>query len=276
MEYGLTEIEQQLKTAVEQCDPVIAAKTFCYEDWMKKKELLFPVVEKLQSCVKENYRICEQTIRDKQKKQEETIELRTELYQRLEEERRQISELELEQIQISTKIKGLADEIEELQCKITDLQNRIKQAKKDKKYWNTVFWATCWLPFVDIGTGVKKGYEDGKYQAKVNMYTGEISKKRQEIDNLMEQKKDIAEQQKESQKCYEELNNQVDETGKKVKKVTGELNIIRGEIALWYKSVEICGEIEVRLNYADGNPQKVSGCFSDLVKICNQMAEILD
>ena len=30
-------------------------------------------------------------------------------------------------------------------------------AKKDEKYWNTVCWATVWIPFVGIGTCIKSG-----------------------------------------------------------------------------------------------------------------------
>lgn len=256
MEDYLLNIQDHLRTVTEQYHQVIT-----------DKKLLLPIVEKLQSYAEERIEICRRETTVKRKSQKEQIDNRAQLYERQSEERHRLSKLDVERIKIRKEISDLSQEIEEIQMEMVRLQQEMAEADRGKKQWDTVFWATCWIPFANIGTGIKKGKEDGKYKARIKVCEEDCQYRRNRITVLITQLQRVEDRQKQNRESSGKLSNQITATEGQIFEVTKALNTLRREIALWNNIYTVCLEIEAALEYTNGSRERVQECFDQLTKV---------
>lgn len=263
------DVESQLKEAIERYDCVITCTKFNYGAWKERVALLSPIVASLQSYAEEKKKFCDQEKTLKQKQQKELIERRIYLYDSLTKYKCQLSDLDIERMKIGEEINIRRKEIETIEVEMENLQKSMAQAKKDKEYWDTVFWATCWLPFVNIGTGIKKEGEKEKYRMKIKFGEENRRRKETEIEKLADELKEIEKEQKQNHETSGELANQITKLEGQISGVTGSLNRIRREFALWYNIYTACEEIDTELAYTNGKIEKVLECFYRLKELQN-------
>lgn len=184
MEGYLESIKDSLQKALGQYKDGMAAQDFDYNDWKMKAQFLAPIVSSLYTHAQSRILFCEHKETASRAKQAEALDSRIQLYDRIKKENGRLSELDVEIIGLNREISLLSQEISENQKEISQMQNKIAEAKKEKEYWDTVFWATCWIPFANIGTGVKKDSVDGQYKAKVKILGEDTARKYAKIDEL--------------------------------------------------------------------------------------------
>ncbi|HJD46626.1 MAG TPA: hypothetical protein H9909_07245 [Candidatus Mediterraneibacter norfolkensis] len=263
----MSEIKTRLSDAAKKYDEIIVSKQFNAAVWLEKANLISPVTAELRAYAQQKIAECERERFEKNRENNKLIITRAELYNNLSEEKRELSKLDETRIKIAQEISTLSTEIGELEKKIADLQNKIAKSKEDKEYWDTVFWATCWIPFVNIGTGVKKGHEEGEYRAQVKVYGRDCQIKQDRIEKLKVQLEEISTRQKENEESLSKMANQIVVTEEKISEVTDTLNKLRHEIGLWNNIYSSCLEIETELRYINGSIEKVRECFCRLTEV---------
>ena len=159
MEQYLENTRTQLEQLTEQYQQLSSSGHFNYKEWQEKVKLLEPYVIVLREHAEHRLTICEQHEQENEKKSAAATAEKIRLYEEYNQGKGKLSELDVSKIKHYNEINSLSKEIEEDNDKIMELQNAIAKAKADKEYWDTVFWATCWIPFANIGTGCKKNYE---------------------------------------------------------------------------------------------------------------------
>lgn len=272
MESYLYDVEKQLRAVTEQYHRIIISKIFDYSNWKEKVELLFSIVDKLLIYAKERIDICQKRTAELEKRQKEQISIRVQLYERLSEKKGQVSSLDIERVKIRKEINVLSQEMEAIQKEMVNLQREVAEAGKEKEYWDTVYWATCWIPFVNIGTGVKKGKEEGNYRARVKICEEDYQRKRYRTAELTNQSHKIEARQRKNGESSSQMANQVTAIEGQISEVTNTLNVLRQEIALWHNILTACQKIEVQLRYTNGKIERVMKCFYQLTEV----GELLD
>lgn len=269
MEPFLQNIAESLESAAKQYQAIINSQGFHYNSWEKNVILLSPIVTQLMEEANSKVLICEEELGLVNQKQTDALLKRSALYERQISDKEQLSRLDRERIRIISEINQLSQEISSKEVKIADLQEQIAKAKKDNEYWNTVFWATCWIPFANIGTGVKKHTEDGHYYAAVKVLGEEIKVIRERISTLNNDLKSSAIQQSINHESSGKLANQITAVEGEIAAVTTLINDLRKEAGLWRAILSACLEIKVQLEYTNGKIKPVMECFDRLVEITN-------
>lgn len=255
-----------LNDTTEQYSRLIISSEFNNSEWEEKTSILSPIVAKLHEVVENEIAIGKKNIEDMNALQNTLIIERSIFYSNLSHEEKELSSLEIERVKITKEIELLSSEITDLEKKIEELKQKVEKQKKDKEYWDTVFWATCWLPFVNIGTGIKKDYETGQYEAQAKVYGEECQTKKETIARLTDQLKAVQLRQKKNEEGCVELKGKIKEIESQISEVTDKLNILKQKIGVWDDVYEICQEVEVQLRYVEGNIQAIDDCFKRLKK----------
>ncbi|MEG2395014.1 MAG: hypothetical protein RSC36_08270, partial [Ruthenibacterium sp.] len=149
---------------------IVTNEQFDSRPWRANAHLLSPIVLELMQQAEIQICLCETEIAANNDKQVKTFDRRANLYSEWETGKSQQSELDVAIVGVTKEISCLSDEISAGERKIEALHEQIVQSKKDCDYWDTVFKATCWIPFANIGTGIKKSYEDGQFYIAVNVH----------------------------------------------------------------------------------------------------------
>ena len=267
MEQYLENVKTQLEKLTEQYKQLSGSEYFSCTEWQEKVKCLEPYVIELREHAEQRLTICEQHEQENEKKSAEATAERIRLYEEYKQGKGKLSNLDISRIKHYNEISSLSKEIEEDNGKIMELQNAFAKTKADKEYWDTVFWATCWIPFSDIGTGCKKNYETGQYEAKARGYDEDIARKRRRIEELTGSIRRIENEQKETQESSGRLANLITAIEGEIAIQTTILNDLRHEKALWQPILLTCMELQVELEYTDGNLQKVKDGFHKLLEV---------
>lgn len=267
MKNYLFNVEKVLRNATELYNQIIISRNFDDKNWKENVKLFSPIIDKLQRHIAIRMDVCQYQIEEKRKTQNEQIISRIELYDRFSKEKNHMSDLDLARIKIGTEIRDYMQEIEDINIVIANLQQKILEAKTDKEYWDTVFWATCWIPLVNIGTGIKKESEEGKYRAQVKVGKESCERKRSRIEELANQLRGIETRQKQIGESSGMLANQITATEGQIFEVTNTLNALNEEISLWHSILTTCSEINVELQHTNGKIERVQECFYKLTKV---------
>lgn len=267
MDGSLKLLKESLHQASEQYRSVICDAKFDYNNWSENVKRLSPIIGKLQDLAVARIDLCGKNIEDNNKKQVTALEHRSELYAKMDADKSQLSDLDVERIRIITEIANLTKEIGDKKKKIEDLQKQIADIKKENSYWDTVFWATCWIPFANIGTGVKKHVEDGKYHAAVKVLGQDIHNNEERINNLNVQQNLIVQKQRENHESSSKLANQIMAAEGGIASITALINELRRELNLWQTILKACSEINVKLQHINGKIAIVLESFAELLKV---------
>lgn len=267
MDSSLKLLQDSLHQASEQYRAVICDTKFNYNDWSENVKRLSPIAARLQELAVARIDLCEKNIEENNKKQVMALQERSALYAQMDADKTQLSVLDAERIRIITEIAALTEEIMDKKKKIGELQKQIADIKKENDYWDTVFWATCWIPFANIGTGIKKHVEDGKYHAAVKVLGQDIHHNEERINGLNEQQNLIARRQQENQESSSRLANQIMAVEGNVSSITTFINELRREMHLWQTILKACSEINIKLQHVNGKITIVLESFNELLKV---------
>jgi predicted nucleic acid-binding Zn-ribbon protein len=267
MKTDLSVITNDLRAASEQYNVIIVGKKFDYNDWKKNCELLAPIVEKLSKRAKAGIDQCEKEIASNNQQQKAALDKRAALYEKLEAQKKKLSDLDVRKLAICAEISATSREIEDINKEIQRLQGEIAKKKKENEDWNTAFYATCWIPFVNIGMGVKKHYEDGECQAAIKVKGKDIANKQDRINKLNDELRAVTDEQSRNNESSNSLANQITAVEGEISVVTIAINDLRNSMGLWQTILTACNEIGVQLQHVSGKIEIVMDCFARLFEV---------
>lgn len=241
-------------------------------EWMENAKLLKPIAAELQKAAADQISRCQKMLEEKRQAHSQCLAERAEQYALLEGKKGILTQLDAEVIGLVEEIGRISDDIARKQEEIQGHQKRIAEAQSEKKRWDTVFWATCWIPLVNIGTGCKKGGVDAGYRAKVKRLGEEIKSLRERSASLNAQLECLRHQEKGKHEESAEIARQVTAANGRAAKLTAEINGLSSQVWLWQSIYEGCADINVRLGRANGDLETVKSGFEGLLKV----QELLD
>ncbi|MBQ9983292.1 MAG: hypothetical protein IJP29_01750 [Lachnospiraceae bacterium] len=258
---------------IEQYQTVISNPSFDYYNWGECVKALSPIVIKLIEEADARIALCDNRIEKLEQEQCTALDKRADLYKQLELDKSRLSELETQRLGILQEISSLTADIQNNRAEIQQLQNTIEDIKKENEYWDTVFWATCWIPFANIGTGIKKHIEDGKYYARAKVLGEDIHNKERRIEQLNTKQQEVVRKQRENQESSSSMGNQISMMEGAIAAVTNSINELRKDMNLWLVAKSACSEISVYLQNSNGKWRIVEEGF-DKLKQLEQMFSV--
>lgn len=177
---------------------IISEPGFDSENNRKNREKFEPLVNELLERAGYYIKQCEQQIDENNERQKAYLTKRAQLYEQVNSGKSQLSKLDEERVGIIAEIQSLKQEISDGCNEIENLKKEIEKRKKDQEYWKTVFWATCWIPFANIGTGIKSKYEDDEFSKRLRQIRENIADKENRIRELNERQQDVTKRQHEN------------------------------------------------------------------------------
>lgn len=167
-------IRESLCAAAQRYHAVVEGGRLRPREWAENVKLLKPIAKELQQVANTQIVQCQTELEEKERAKLRALSERAEQYDLIEQKKSALSALDAEVIDMMAQIEHISDDITKKQGELKGCQEKICAGKKKKKKWNTVFWATCWIPFVNIGTGCKKADADAEYYAKAKRLGEEI------------------------------------------------------------------------------------------------------
>ena len=260
-------IAAAIREVRKQYDLVITGNKFDYNNIIKSRELLRPIILPLMMQAESRIKLCDKEIETNNKKQEDTLDKRSALYRERDSQRNQLSSLDTRRIGITENISRLSREIQNDEEKIRAHQEEIARQEKAARDWETAFWATCWIPFANIGVGVKKITVDNELYAKVKTLGDDIQYKENRIKKLNSDLAEANREQKRNKESSSKLANQITSIEGEIASVTNLVNDLKREAGLWQTILFACQEIEAKLLNADTKIELVIECFEELLKV---------
>lgn len=253
----MEQLKKMLQQFLADCSSILGQDRIGYTQRKELINKLAPIVEKMKSEAESYAKTCENRIKENDTRQAEYMIRRANLSDEFQAGKNQVSALEKERIGILDAINMTRQEISENQSKIEELQKKIEKSKKDREYWNKVWWATCWIPFANIGTGAKKIVEDDEYSRQAQKIQKQMGEQRARIDQLNRTLAEIEKKQKDNKESSSNLANKITALEGLISSVTDEINKLKTEMTLCRKILQACGEISVEVSYANGKVQVI-------------------
>lgn len=260
-------IRQSLCVMAESYHAVAEGGRLKPNEWLENVRLLKPIAEELITVADIQISKCQKELEEKKTLHAKCLEERVKQYALVETKRSALTKLDESVIGLTTEIDSINSAINGKQLEIQNYQKELCSEKAKKKKWNTVFWATCWIPFVNIGTGCKKGDVDAEYRAKVKQLDEEIKKLQNRSSSLNDQLKSTRQQVTNKNAESAEITRQITAANGRVAELTTELNDLSSQICLWQSIRAGCAELRVKLDHPNGNLAAVQECFEDLLKV---------
>jgi predicted nucleic acid-binding Zn-ribbon protein len=256
-----------LRNAAEKYKTIATNANLNHSEWKINVELLKPIVDGLSGRAASYVEKCENAIKDNELKQDEAHKKLSFLYKDFDNCKKNLSDLEVEQVELHTNVILCSAEINKLNLEILDLQKKIAKQIQEKDYWNTVFWSTFWIPFANIGTGIKLHQEDGKLIAMVNVKCKEIKNNRKRIDESNMRLQQINEKLFLNNVSSSALVKNITAINGEINSATNIIGELRREIGLWHAILTACDEIRLQLKYSNGKTDIVKNCFQSLFDV---------
>ncbi len=217
----------------------------------------------------------EKKIDDNNMYQKKYLNERAALYEQCIKNTALLSDLDAERIKISAGIMDLQNEIEESRKNISDLVLEQEKKEKDRKYWETVWWATCWIPFANIGTGIKWGNEDSQYKVRVRQIQDNIEYKQQRIKELNNKLQEIILHQKKNKESSGETANKITAINGEISRITEQINRARKEMAALRMIESVNMEINAIAEFSNDSVRTIKETIERLNSLRNNMQSIL-
>ncbi len=200
---------------------------------------------------------------------------RAALYEQCKKDTALLSDLDAERIKLSAGIMNLRNEIEESRKSISDLICEQEKKKKDRDYWETVWWSTCWIPFANIGTGIKWENEDNQYKARVRQIQDNIAHKQQRIKELNDKLQEISLQQEKNKESSRETANKITAINGEISRVTEQINQARKEITTLRMIESVNMEINAIAEFSNDSVRIIKETIERLNNLRNRMQSTL-
>jgi len=260
-------IRQSLRTMSQHYHALKEGGKLQPKQWLENVRLLKPIAEQLRKEAQGQERECQARLKEKTEAQKALLDVRARLYDRLEGEKARLSQLDLQIIELVTEISKIDSEISAKNREVLNCQKGISDAKENQREWDIVFWATCWIPFVNIGTGCKKAAVDAESQAKAKVLGREIENLGRQVRELNMELSDLRRRKWEKDEDSTELAREITATNGRISLSTTEVNSLSSQIGLWQNILRACQEVETHLGHPNGSLEKVLDCFEELVRV---------
>lgn len=260
-------IRQSLCAATHNYQAIVNSGRLQPHAWLENVKLLQPIVRQLQEVAKERINQSQIQLDENVRAQNHALEERAEQYYQMEQEKHLLSPLDADIIGLVTNITKIGEEIDERHNKIREYQEKIRQSASEKQKWDTVFWATCWIPFVGIGTGCKRGAVTAEYLVKVQELGHEIEKLKERAAYLNTELKNAQQQKDEEGSRSADITRQITAINGRLSQLTTLINDLSSQNSLWRVILRTCDEIDVLLKHTSGKLEEVTRCFNELLKV---------
>lgn len=236
-------------------------------EWIENVKLLKPVAGQLQQVAEAQIAQCQTELDEKIRAQSLCLTERANQYALMDQRKSALSDLDAEVLGLMAQMNHISDCIAQKQKELKNAQQRVSEAKAQRKKWDTVFWATCWLPLVNIGTGSKKIDADAGYYANAKQLSEEINALKAQSSVLNCWLTYIRQKKEKKSAESAELIRQITATNGRVAQITTAINELSRQICLWRTIREGCAEISIRLDHVNGDIAAVETCFEELLKV---------
>lgn len=257
-------IRQSLALAAQQYRAAEEGGRLDFQSWQENVRLLKPITDQLQREAQARADQCRTELDRQNEAKEQLLADRAQRYAEVEAEKGKLSDLDAQILALTTRISAIDQEIVDKRKEVEKNQEALRRAKEGKKKWSTVFWCTCWIPFVNIGTGVKKIDVDNEYAAKAKVLDREIRACQARAADLNRELERLRGQEREKDEVSRELARRITTIDGRVATITAEINSLSGQINLWRAILETCRTADTQLAHADGDLKTVRECFAEL------------
>lgn len=212
-------------------------------------ERALALVKKMQSDTNKCIQNCENEIKINNQNQMQFLDKRAALYEQIKLDKKRISDLDAELLGIIAEIGHIENDITKNKSEIESLQSEIKKRKKDREYWEKVWWATCWIPFANIGTGIKTIHESDEYSIRAEQVRRNIVLNEERIRSLNMSLESVKRKKRENNESSAGLTNSLTALEGSISFITEEINDLRAEISILRKILEFCSYFDVAISY---------------------------
>lgn len=241
-------------------------------DHLKRlKEITGEISRQAQKYIKAS----EKLIDDNNEYQKKCLDERAALYEQCKKNTKLLSDLDAERVRICAGISDMQCEIEKNREEINDLIQEQAKRKKDKEYWEKVWWATCWIPFADIGTGIKWSEEDNKYKVRVRQIQDNISHMEQRIAKLNVSLQEICRQQEKNKESSGEIANKITAINGEISRVTEQVNQARKEMTVLRMIESANMKIDAIAEFSNDSVKVIRKTMEYLNEVRNEMQSVL-
>ncbi len=210
---------------------------------------------------------CEKEIKSNNQKQMQFLDERSKLYEKMKSDKKLMSDLDVELIKITAEIEHIENDIIKNKKKVESLQSEISKREKEREYWEKVWWATCWIPFANIGTGVKTIHENDEYSIRVKQIRRNIIDDEQRINTLNANLNSINKKKSANKESSASLTNSITALNGKISFITEQINDLRAEMSICKKILEFCCYIDVTISYEKNVLKLIKDNLNTLNKI---------
>lgn len=217
---------------------------------------------------------CEKEINENNKEQIELMNRRAELYEKIENSKNTMSSLEVEILKATNEIHSLESEITQDKFEIENLQREIRKKNEERKYWENVWWATCWIPFANIGTGIKAIEENDEYSIRAEQIRRNIVQNEERISMLNSELSNVRRKQMEEKESSSALANQITGYEGQIASFTEQINFFKSEMTICRKILEVCTEIRIIIDYDVSEFSIISDEIEKLKKIKDEIESV--
>lgn len=267
MSCSLETIRESLRTMAQQYHAVVEGGRLKPGEWMENVKFLRPIAQALHQVAQSQLNQCQAELEEKNRAHAQCLEKRVKAYALMEQKKGDLSELDRMLIGLTTQITNIGEDIRGKQAEIGTCQEKIRRAEDERHYWDTVFWATCWIPFVNIGTGCKAADVEAGYRAQVKVLSGEIDRLRERAAGLNEELRRLRQLSTDKNEESAEIARQISAINGQVAQLTAQLNDLSRQIGLWRSIRESCRSIDTMLGHANGKLEEVTRCFEELIRV---------
>lgn len=266
---NITEIFNNLYSAYQS---IITSGNNAYYNRKQCIELLEPITTKAQAEANDHIDTCEKMLNENNNKQVMLLDRRAELFSQVESGKKQLSQLDAQRVRILSEIASLEDEINREKSEIVKLQQEIAKRESDRKYWEKVWWATCWIPFANIGTGAKTIHENDNYSILAEQSRRKIAQNEKRISKCNSDLENIRIEQKKNNESSGNLANKITALDGEISLVTQQINSLKADLSVCQRVLASCLRISTELSYTNGDINKV---FELIRALVNTMDEII-
>lgn len=215
--------------------------------------------------------LCERQIEDNNNSQKRCLDKRADLYEKCERDNRLLSDLDAERVRIAALISDMQSEISKSRQEISDLAKEQEKRKKDKDYWEKVWWSTCWIPFANIGTGAKWLDEDNQYQVRVRQIRDNITHMEQRIGGLNSRMQEICGQQAKNKESSGRLANEIMAVNGEISRITEQINELRNEMVILRMIESANRQIDAVAEFSNDSIHVIKETITYLNDVRNEM-----
>lgn len=212
-------------------------------------EKALDLVKKMQFETDKCIQNCKNEIENNDKNQMKFLDKIAALYEEIEHDQKRISDLDAELLGITAEIAHIEDDIKKNKSEIESLQSEIRKRDKERKYWENVWWATCWIPFANIGTGIKSINESDEYSIRAKQVCRNIILNEERLRNLNMSLESVKKRQRENNESSADLTNSLTALEGSISFITEKINYLRAKISILRKILEFCSYFEVTVSY---------------------------